>query len=689
MKKIQLSSFYLLHAITIFLSAFLVFQIQPILSKTLLPWFGGTSSVWATSLLFFSSALFVGYLYVYLISKLSQRVQAKIHLVLLVTTLFVTLGTLKINSSLTFPLDWTQSSGVNPALIVIFVLTLSIGLPYTVLASTSPLIQSWFSQSDTKNSYHLYAISNAGSFVALISYPFVFERALSLKNQQFLWATAFTLFAALCSYISVQKIRTAPKTQTREKSLGLNDKIFEWKKWVAFSAFPSFMLVATTSSITQKIAPVPLLWVVPLAIYLLTFVFAFSGFGNSILSRLLLAVTLTASFSAIVDSQNTLFVVCAFTSLLFSIGLNFHAKLYEHRPPDKYSTTFYLYTSIGGMAGTLIGSIIPPIIFNEIYEFKIGLVIASAFLAYTLYAQLLKDRNTRLQKGLFAVASLMILSTVSVSIFANEKRNDVIYSNRSFYGAVRVEQDDTARYLINDELKQGFQFRGKDREFETTNFYLSEKGVLGSTIQYLRDNSEDSSLKIGVIGLGVGVLAGQCRTDDEIAFFEINPDVEKVAKNYFTFLKNCNNVEIEIGDGRIALNKSRNASNSNKFDIIIVDAFNGGSIPTHLLTKEAIEIYRENLEPKFGIIGLHISNKYLDLKPVGLALAKDGGYRYLVNEASSGNSNVVSSVSTWAFLALNPKTFESPTFNDLSRETTVKNIDVWTDQKTDIFSVLK
>ena len=369
---------YRLYGLTIFLSAFLLFLIQPLVGRHLLPIFGGATAVWATSLLFFTTALFLGYAYTYYLSRLAPRLQVRIHFGVLLIALLAVIVVPLLAGSIYPSLAWTMESTLPPAAQVLLALAMTIGVPYLLLATTGPLVQHWFGVMESKEPYHLYALSNIASFIALGTYPFLIEPIFTLSFQKGLWTGLFMLFTLLYGAITFAFMRRAGTSHADTNNGMASPSFVERFRWVCFAALPAALLVATTAEITQAVAPVPFLWVLPLALYLLTFVAAFRGWGSGGIVPTLVIVSSAATFAILGFSYEAITrQMIAYLAFFFFSCLYCHAQLYASRPPRAFSSLFYLMISLGGMLGTTFVSIVAPLIFNDILEFPMGIALAA------------------------------------------------------------------------------------------------------------------------------------------------------------------------------------------------------------------------------------------------------------------------------------------------------------------------
>jgi MFS family permease len=673
----RVNPIYLLHAVTIFLGAFLVFQIQPMISKAMLPYFGGSSSVWATSLLFFSTALSLGYFYVWVTSHFSIAVQVRVHVAALVASAAYVFVSLTTRSTLAIDLNEASSSNAAPAVIVLFVLAASVGIPYVVLSSTSPLVQHWYGLSHNKEPYKLYAISNAGSFLALLSYPFIVEPLWTLTQQQEIWGWAFLAFTLLCTSVSIYTY----KKGTSEDATPPEKSMRPWMKWFLYSAFPGFLLVATTAAMTQKIAPVPLLWIIPLSIYLASFVFAYSGFGSGPITTLAFIGATAFALNQNASPSGSISIIASACALLFTAALFCHAKVYALRPHSSHSPLFYLITSLGGAFGTLTASILPPLIFNDVEEMNIAIAISATLCATALYMTA-KEKDVRFVRPTY-ITSIVIILVLCVIAIIPTQNSLVVYQERTFYGVNTVKEDDSSRALFNNSVVHGFQFKDKQREFEPALYYPEISGI-GQAINFAR--SDRDTLRVGVLGLGSGTLAAYCRPQDRFTFYEIDDNMAKIARDNFTYLNNCQNNKVLIGDGRVIM-ENRAIDSIEEFDVLAVDAFTGGSIPSHLLTREALALYSSQMRSDRSIIVFHVTNAYLNLEGVVHDLAQDAGYTTRTVKVKEDRDNYRFE-SKWVVLAKDDTVFDSPEFTNI-QETQGDSGTLWTDESTNILSVLK
>ncbi|MBC8354241.1 MAG: fused MFS/spermidine synthase [Planctomycetes bacterium] len=609
-------------AMAIFISAFLVFQVQPIISKTILPWFGGSPAVWTTCMLFFQLLLFAGYSYAHLLTKLATpRIQGAIHFTLLLMTLTVL--------PMTPSPDWKPQGGDDPTFSILLILLANVGLPYFLLSSTGPLLQAWFANRVPNGSpYRLYALSNVGSLVALISYPFVVEPALTTSSQGQIWSLLFCLFAAVCGFLAASQFR---KTRGSEKAhepdvVADNSERPAWKcyfVWLALPAFASMLLLATTNHVCQDIAVIPFLWIVPLSLYLLTFIICFDReawyarrwcAGLGVLSLLVIH---GAAFWATRWSM-PIELVAYFTAMFFTCMVC-HGELVRNKPTPKHLTAFYLMSSAGGAIGGLTIGLLCPWLFSTYVEMQICMLSAAVIMSgvFLIDAQATWLGNTPSRRAIGILGYCFVFIVVAFVEFGGGD-DGIVKSMRNFYGVLQISESPWGTSLIHGRIIHGFQFRHPRLQKLPTTYYGEDSGV-GLALKHFRDGQPK---RVGAVGLGIGTVATYGKPGDYFRFYEINPKVLEIANDNFTFVKNSDaKTEIILGDARISMERE----SSQQFDVLVLDAFSGDSIPTHLLTKEAWDVYLRHLKTD-GVIAVHISNQHVNLEPVVRRLATEVGF---------------------------------------------------------------
>lgn len=668
----------LLLSTTVFLGAFLLFLIEPLFAKLILPLFGGAAAVWATCLVFFQCALLLGYFYADITTRcLTLRRQSSIHIALLLASL------------LFLPIapraSWLTQSGSEPAWRILLLLSASIGLPFVLLSATSPLIQIWYARRRAGvEPYHLFALSNFASLLALLSFPFLIEPNISSHKQALWWSALFGVFAVMCcvaAWNARSATRAAPPILAAERhpiAPGIRDKLL----WLGLAACGSMLLLSITNHLLENVAPVPLLWVLPLALYLLTFTFAFSRrrlYSRWLITRFL-AVALGALGYAIYDSsfaESIQVSVPFFCIGLFVCCLFCHGELAARRPAARYLTTFYLMISSGGALGAIFVGLLAPHIFTAIYEFPLALVITALLAAIALWPQ------GWIMRLFWAAASVAMVVVLVRNIRSYEK--NTIFRARNFYAALRVKEfsnwlKEPYRTLYHGKIEHGSQYVNKPASLLPTTYYGPDSGV-GLALTGCCQGPK----RVGVIGLGAGTLAAYGNAGDEFRFYEINPLVVRISNEFFTYLRDTPAItKVVLGDARLSLE----AEPPQQFDVLAVDAFSGDAIPVHLLTKEALAIYLRHLKPD-GILAIHTSNTFLNLPPVVQLLADDAGYptRLITNEE---NPRKLIDSSDWVLLRRNIRFLDQLDTSVFMEAISVPpRLRLWTDDYNNLFQILR
>ena len=724
---------FLLFATTIFLSALLLFWVQLFIAKMLLPRLGGTPAVWTTCMLFFQLLLLAGYSYVLVTTTwIGPRKQAVLHVVLLLLSAFYLSRTLAGNVG-------SISEQNNPALWLFAYLLTSIGLPVFLISTTSPLLQKWFTRTShvsANDPYFLFAVSNAGSLLALISYPLLLEPNLKLSRQSQLWAVGYVVFLVLslaCVFLlwkssRSEKIETVARVQ--KPPISLMRRLY----WILLAFIPSSLLFGVTSYITTEIAPTPLLWTIPLALYLTTFILAFARknklperLASHALGGLALLLTLILAANA---TEPTTAIVLLHLCFFFVAALVCHGMLASDRPDATRLAEFYLCVAIGGMFGGLFNTLIAPIIFDTLIEYPLAIVLACLIRPSESKENSSRDRLFDLifpaGAGLLTIGLVFLVNQYDVSevvavaiifgiplviinhhfrnrplrfalaigavmlgsVVYSETQNRTLHDERNFFGtlSVRLDQSSATRVLFHGNTIHGRQFINPSLHREPLSYFHRE-GPLGQIFDAF--NSNPASPNVAVVGLGAGSMACYARPDQHWTFYEINPAVISIAQNteYFTYLQKCavGPTKIVVGDARLQL---QNAPDHH-YGLIVLDAFNSDAIPVHLMTKEAIELYISKLSTG-GMLAFHISNRSLKLDTVLAELAKQNGATIL--SLADGEHDPVrgKDPSEWAVMAQH-----SPALDDLVtnpqwrvlRSQTESN--AWTDDFSNIVRVFR
>jgi hypothetical protein len=670
----------LLYGITVFLGAFLLFLVEPMAAKQLLPILGGSSAVWLTCLVFFQVALLLGYLFAHWMTSV-ECLGWRRHLYL------ISLGAsvLLLAAQRVHPVEMMRGSD-HPVTTVFTVLALSIGLPFFLLGSTSPLMQLWFLRTyGGRVPYRLFALSNAGSLIALIAYPLVVEPLLTLRVQRAIWSFGFFVYAILCGLIAFSgRAKTyIPPEAELEVSEARSSALAKWL-WFLLPMAAAMQLSAVTAHLTSNIAAIPLLWMLPLAVYLLTFILAFEfpgAYRRGIVVRLLVVLLASLGY-AISKTDVSLPIGIAILFFLvecFVAGLFCHAETYALRPQRSSETTlFYLLIAGGGAAGAFFIGIASPLIFSANYDLAISFFVVAALAIAVTW------RDGWPQRLLWSTATGLLL--VFAIMLHRAYARDAILEVRNFYGTLRVKQTITAqadpeRMLLNGTIQHGTQIFASNFSRLPTTYYATDSGI-GLALRFC---CEGRKRNIGVIGLGAGTLAAYGHGGDQIRFYEINPLVQPIAENLFTYLRDSA-AQITIADGDARTSLTREAPQ--QFDVLAVDAFSGDAIPLHLLTKEAIALYKKHLAPD-GILAFHVSNQYLNLAPEIAQLAIASHMRSRLFE-SAGDDLMGSYRATWVLLTNGSDFFSRQGIAAVSTETpTTPHLRPWTDDYSSLLPIVQ
>lgn len=664
-----------IYAVTTFLSAFLLFQVQPLIGKAILPWFGGSSAVWTTTMLFFQVALLGGYAYAHFVSnRLSLRRQAYLHIALL---LFAALG-----GPIVPDAAWKPEAGAgNPTIGVLLVLAATVGAPYTLLSATAPLVQRWFTHDHPGVSpYRLYSLSNIGSLLALLTYPILFERFLGLRAQAWLWSGSYVLFALLCAYLAWRVAQRARPDEVAEDAPEEGGTAAVTPAnvalWLALPACASVVLIATTNQLTQDVASIPLLWVMPLALYLLTFILCF---GDDRTYRPVRDVPLLAAGLAVAAylvgavTMALLWQILLYAASLFIACFALHGELVRLRPASRHLTAFYLMVSVGGALGGVLVAIAAPAVFTGYWEYHVSIVATGALVAVARGLDLLRHpwrseavtRQALMGGGVAVVAGLAVLGWVLLRDTQGDHRQ-ALQQTRNFYGTVRVFEYDTAnpenaqRAMVHGRILHGFQFLDPAKRAVHTGYYSEQSGVGMALTRHPARGQRP--LHVGVVGLGAGMVLSYAQAGDRYSLYEINDTVVDFAERQFTYLSDARQrgaaVESYLGDGRLVLDRQLADGGPMQFDVLVLDAFSSDSVPVHLLTKEAFDLYAKHLKPD-GVLAVNISNRHVDLTPVvrGLASAQGREARLVAGQAGEATGILYS---VWVLVTANGEFLARP-----------------------------
>ena len=689
------------YAATIFLSAFLLFQVQPLAAKAILPWFGGSPSVWTTCMLFFQVLLLGGYCYAHILSsRFEPRMQAVVHSLLLLAAL----AALPILPDI----SWKPDGNANPVGRILALLTVNLGLPYFLLSSTGPLVQRWFSLARPGRSpYRLYALSNIGSIMALLSFPFLFEPVLTTQVLGTIWSVGFGAFVLLCAVSAWSTARAAPVDPAAPTSSGERERVpaTRWGAWLGLAALPSVMLLAVTNLLSQDIAVVPFLWIAPLTAYLLTFILCFDSdrwyrrglFAPllAIVAPLALVVTYLVESNVRIGLTSLGAQVTIHSTLLFLCGMVCHGELARQRPGASRLTLFYVCVSAGGALGGVFVALVAPVIFDSYVELWLGAA------ACTIVAGVALAKAGPKWVKWAAIPAMTAIVAGAVTLHIAMRDPEIILSERGFFGRLRVREQlvrgaagtTTARGLSHGHTLHGLQLMDRGKRRLATAYFGNRSGV-GVAMGFVREvvaRRRKGPVKVGIVGLGAGTLATYAERGDEFRFYEIQPEVIDAAEKQFTFLSDARDRGVKmttvLGDARIQLEREL-ASGGHRFDLLVVDAFSSDSIPKHLLTRECSAVYWKHLK-KDGLLAIHITNRYLDLLPVVKGLAEDAG-RSWIRVADDGSKDQLLRPSVWTIVTNNE------TFLNAQGVKQVASVPekqaaalLWTDDFSSLWHVLK
>lgn len=666
----------IIYAATVFISAFLLFLVQPILAKYILPWFGGSPGVWTTCLLFFQLLLTAGYGLSHLLArKLSPRRQAAMILALLL----LTIAFLPITPSKAL----LPESISTPTWHIIKLLSASVGVCYFLLSSISPLMQSWFSRTRAGHSpYRLYTLSNLGSLIAIVGYPFLIEPTLGLGFQTRLWSCLYLVFAGLLALCALhqwksrfrQPIESTSPSQEHGSGAHLPPSRRDRAMWLSAAALSSGMLMATTNQLCQDVAVVPLLWLLPMGLYLLTYILCFHserwysrpGFGIAL--AIALGQTCWILDQGIYIGLPLQIISYSFT--LFVCCMVCHGELVRMKPSPRHLTSFYLMISAGGALGGVFVSLIAPHIFKGYWEFHLGLAGSALFFLVVLF----RHRGGYFYHGrplrAWAVLCLVFVALIAaLGLQIHGTMKDAVVMKRNFFGTLKILNEnplnlaDHRIVLMHGRIEHGYQYTSPEKHNLPTSYFGPTSGAgLSLRLHPRRLDHGKNNLRVGIVGLGTGTLAAYGKDGDYFRFYEINPDVLHFCDKYFTYRKDsAAQVDVVLGDARISMERERKLKEPGNYDVLAVDAFSSDAIPVHLLTRECYFNYRYHLK-KDGILALHVSSRYFNLSPVIRSLAAldhgDGTEARLIEDP--GSTMLETDSTSWILITSNRQFLENP-----------------------------
>jgi SAM-dependent methyltransferase len=661
----------------VLLGAFLLFCLQPMIGKMALPFFGGAASVWTTALVFFQLMLLAGYVYADRLVRIRNlRTQTAVHLTLMAAAMVF------------LPIQFSGESlgsetSRNPVVSELFGLLKTVGLPYFMASTTAPLLQSWLSRTEDvagRDPYFLYAASNTGSLVALLAYPFLIEPASGVRVQSLYWFGGYIVLVLLIALLAAI-LWKMPTSRTYPLEQAETEPLPQFKTralWIAASFVPAGLMVGVTTHISINLTPMPLVWTVPLAVYLSTFILAFgrrvrlsarrvAQFSLPALVLLCPVVGIQVPVTLSID----VFLFAAHMILLFVAGLLCHTALAASRPHARHVTGYYVAVALGGVMGGIFAAIAAPMLFSSIFEYPLLLAAAVFF----------REGAGRMRWIVSTALAGLILGYALYLPAQLGEKGETVHISRNFYGVKKVVEDGDQRKLLHGDTLHGLERRGAGEAGEPMSYYHRE-GPLGDVMKTIEPRRESH---VGVIGLGAGSIAAYASPSRRVTFIEIDPDVERIASQFFTFLGRCGaSCEVIIGDGRLALARFPEA----EFDLFVLDAFSSDAIPAHLLSREALALYASRLKPD-GMLLFHVSNRYLEVKDLAAALVTDAKMPGLVrvdrDNGPPGKSDsiyVAAALSMDALAALRSLS----TWENVSP---LPNIRVWTDDYSSLIELLR
>jgi hypothetical protein len=671
-----------LFAGTIFTSAFLLFLVQPLIAKQILPWFGGSAAVWSICMVFFQVVLLAGYAYSDWITRhLGVRGQSRLHIGLLLASL----AFLPIVTSA----RWKPTGAEDPTLWILGLLLGTIGLPYFLLSTTGPLVQTWVARTPWgAQVYRYFSLSNLASLVSLLSYPVLIEPRSTLLQQAWGWSIAYGVFVLLCGgttwYVARHWAASAPAAVADAVPAGTHaatrPRLGDYLMWLALPALGSWLLLAITNHITQNVAAIPFLWVLPLSVYLLSFVLSFESdrwYRRPVFLPLGAAMLVLCAYGLQDDLGNDLRTALPIYGVgLFALCMCLHGEMAGMRPASRYLTRFYLMLSLGGAIGGVSVGLIAPHLLPAYYELGIGLVLCALVAAL---------RWRRRPLGMTASLALAACCAGFLVLQVQDDATGARRMERNFYGTlVTLDSQgdapgDAVRQLYHGSVKHGEQFLAAGRRRDPTTYYGPDSGI-GLAIA----SAPAAPRHVGLIGLGAGTLASYGRPGDVYRVYEINPQVFELADSEFSFLADSRaRIERVLGDARLALEREP----AQGFDVLAVDAFSGDSVPIHLITTEAMDVYMRHMRPD-GVVAFHVTNRFLALAPVVERIAQASGlHAVLVHDEPSG---AALRNTDWVLVARDPQRLAR---GAIARATSaivpIPGLRAWTDDFNNLFGVLK
>ena len=678
-------------SLTIFWGACLLFLVQPLIARFILPWFGGGPAVWTTCMLFFQVLLLGGYAYAHFsISRLTPRRQVITHLSLLalaVVLLPITPGD-----------HWKPTDGSHAAGHILLLLLACLGLPYLVLSATGPLLQAWFSKANPGVSpYRLYALSNIGSLLALLAYPFLLEPQLARQTQAEWWSIGLALYAGLASWCGY-KVWHSDGADSAKSAADDEEPVptlIRQLLWFALPACGVMLLLAITNKLCQDIAVVPFLWVLPLGLYLLSFIISFDSprWYHRAFWLPLLAILLGLVLQNLHEAESHPDITplaTLYLGTLFVACMVCHGEVFRLRPGAGRLTGYYLSISAGGAVGGLFVALVAPFVFPDYFELHLALFLTAALVIIVLRQDPTLPFREGRARWTWAIPFIALAAMgYGLADVATTSLRGSLSTTRGFYGVLKVNDNDAGSAELHHLTLQhgatihGLQYVNPEKRADPSSYYTSTSGIG----RLLRAHKPGGGRRVGAIGLGCGTLAAWGLPGDTFRFYEINDDVARLATTTFTYLKDSKaKTELVMGDARLSMEREADQ----QYDVIVLDAFSSDAIPVHLLTLEAFDHYQRHLKPD-GAIVVHVSNRYLDLHPVVYRIADKIGFPAItIDDNDTAYEDAGFYGSDWIIMTRNQVLLQQPLLRDVTKETVEfpARIMYWTDERSDLLSIL-
>jgi hypothetical protein len=642
-----------LYGVAVFVAAFLLFQVEPIMGRLILPWFGGSAAIWIVAVMFFQVVLVLGYLYAHLLVRhVSAARQMFVHVPILLASLAV-LPILPAAS-------WKPVGGQDPTLRILGLLAVTVGPPFFVLCTCGPLFQAWYARGHGRP-YRLFSLSNGASLLGLLSYPLIVEPRLGLHAQAYVWSSAYALFVALAITITIRAGLAARRTESvmETRTATSAPRWLDRVRWLALAATPSLLTLAVTNHLTRNVAPIPLLWVLPLSVYLLSLIICFEsdrGYRRALFLPLLPVVLCLVAANLFPGELQVGIIgqIAFFIGALFVFCMVCHGELARLKPAPEHLTGFYVMVALGGALGGLFVAVLAPQVFSNYFELAFGIVLCAVVVALAVAGDLLKRTSGRIwaRRALVLVLAVgtALLGTFVLGKVLVYDRGDRVVA-RDFYGVLSV-RDKTGvgavRVLYSGTIVHGDELLGAGGARTPISYYGPSSGV---GVVMREENRRPAPNRVGVIGLGAGTIAAYGRPGDSYRFYELDPLDISIAKNWFSFLRDSPaHVSVIPGDGRLSLEREP----SQHFNVLVADAFNGDAIPIQLMTLQAFRLYFAHLAPG-GVVAVNVSNRFLNLAPVVARAAGALGKQAIRIDDPGENTERVYGKSVWVLVTGNQR----------------------------------